>query len=135
MHHVVPTTRRSWCALARCGWDRVDPNGGCGCGHGFGGLNSHRATTTAMVADTPLNRAEYAEAVRTSLQQGYRAWAVLARLFDGWRDRVCCIVGRDDAAGAGLVRQLWVEHVRRPVDLLSRRGNTAGSAALLFRLS
>jgi hypothetical protein len=40
-----------------CAWDRADPDGGCGCGRGFGGLNSHRATTTAMVVDTLLSRA------------------------------------------------------------------------------
>lgn len=34
-----------------------------------GGLNPHRATTTAMVADVPLAQEEYVEAVRSSLQQ------------------------------------------------------------------
>jgi hypothetical protein len=52
-----------------CALNRAEPDGGCGCGRGFGGLNSQRATTTAMVADTPLGRAEYVEAVRSSLQQ------------------------------------------------------------------
>lgn len=52
-----------------CSQDRIDPEGGCGCGRGFSGLNSHRATTTARIADLPLSRADYAEAIRSSLQQ------------------------------------------------------------------
>ena len=76
-----------------CARDRADPDGGCGCGRGFGGLNSHRATTTAIVADTPLHRAEYVEALRSSLQQqGYDPCACcsvdeaddLAALVSGW---------------------------------------------------
>lgn len=39
-----------------CARDRDDPDGGCGCGRAFAGLNSHRATTTAMVRDLPLDR-------------------------------------------------------------------------------
>lgn len=35
-----------------CGRDeREGPDGGCGCGRSFAGLNSSRATTTAMVRD------------------------------------------------------------------------------------
>jgi hypothetical protein len=52
-----------------CARDRGDPDGGCGCGRGFGGLNSHRATTTARIADVPLSLEEYALAVESSLQQ------------------------------------------------------------------
>jgi hypothetical protein len=61
-----------------CPRDRADPDGGCGCGRGFGGLNSHRATTTARIADLPLSRADYAEAIRSSLQQ------------QGWDPCECC---------------------------------------------
>lgn len=59
-----------------CAKDRGDPDGRCGCGRGFGGLNSQRATTTALVADVPLTRADYVEAIRSSLvQQGWREHA------------------------------------------------------------
>jgi hypothetical protein len=34
-----------------CDTDGDDPDGGCGCGRAFSGLNSHRATTTAVVKD------------------------------------------------------------------------------------
>lgn len=35
-----------------CDRDRQEgPDGGCGCGRAFGGLNSHMFTTTAIVAD------------------------------------------------------------------------------------
>jgi hypothetical protein len=55
-----------------CATDRADPDGGCGCGRGFGGLNSHRATTTARVAEVPLSPEDYAEAIRSSLdEQGW----------------------------------------------------------------
>lgn len=44
----------------------------CGCERGFGGLNSHRATTTAMVREVDLTRDEYVDALRSSLDsQGY----------------------------------------------------------------
>ena len=37
-----------------CATDRSDPDGGCGCGRAFSGLNSLRATTTALVRDLDL---------------------------------------------------------------------------------
>lgn len=56
-----------WIGLV-CGRDEKDPDGGCGCGRGFGGLNSHRATTTALVADlTGFTRDDYVMAIRSSL--------------------------------------------------------------------
>lgn len=85
----------NWCVegeLVRigevCALDRAEPDGGCGCGRGFGGLNSHRATTTARVADTPLAREEYVEAIRSSLQQ------------QGWDPCACCSVDEADALAA-----------------------------------
>ena len=50
-----------------CATDRKDPDGGCGCGRGFSGLNSARATTTAVVADVPLSETEVREAYRSGL--------------------------------------------------------------------
>jgi hypothetical protein len=51
-----------------CRKDRKDPDGGCGCGRGFAGMSSRRATTTARVADLSCTRAEfvvsYADAMR-----------------------------------------------------------------------
>jgi len=51
-----------------CAADRRDPDGGCGCGRSFAGMNSHRATTTALVADAGMDFAHYAEALRSSLK-------------------------------------------------------------------
>ncbi|MPY77362.1 MAG: hypothetical protein GEV04_02495 [Actinophytocola sp.] len=50
-----------------------DPDGRCGCGRGFGGLNSHRATTTAMVRTLAgLSRDDYVKAIGSSMAaQGY----------------------------------------------------------------
>jgi hypothetical protein len=47
----------------RCARDARDPDGGCGCGRALSGLNSQRATTTALVRDLPLSVAD----VRTAL--------------------------------------------------------------------
>jgi hypothetical protein len=53
-----------------CARDRNDPDGGCGCGRSFAGLNSHRATTTAMVREVPgFTDADYVLAIRSSLEQ------------------------------------------------------------------
>jgi len=52
-----------------CATDMNNPDGGCGCGRGWAGLNSHRATTTAMVRDLDLTRDDYAEALRSGLEQ------------------------------------------------------------------
>lgn len=50
-----------------CARDRDDPDGGCGCGRGFSGMSSSRATTTVMVRDLPMTAAEYARAYADSL--------------------------------------------------------------------
>ncbi|HEX2314678.1 MAG TPA: hypothetical protein VHJ17_13135 [Thermomonospora sp.] len=75
-----------------CDRDREDPDGACGCGRAFAGLNSHRATTTAMVREVPgFTETDYVEAIRSSLQQqGYdpghaeHAAAELRCLVRGW---------------------------------------------------
>lgn len=46
-----------------CDTDARNPDGGCGCGRGFFGMSSHRATTTAMVRDLYLARADLADAL------------------------------------------------------------------------
>ena len=74
-----------------CAADERNPDGGCGCGRAFAGLNSHRATTTAKVKDVELSPEDYVEALRSSLeQQGWptedvtelAAW--LTELVDSW---------------------------------------------------
>lgn len=67
-----------------CARGRDDPDGGCDCGRGFSGLNSHRATTTAILAEVALVREEYVEAIRSSLQQ------------QGWDPCACCSVDEAD---------------------------------------
>ena len=46
-----------------CDDDALDPDGGCGCGRGFSGLSSIRATTTALVRDLPMSRDDVAAAL------------------------------------------------------------------------
>ncbi len=74
-----------------CAADEVDPDGGCGCGRAFAGLNSHKATTTAKVKDVELSEEDYVEALRSSLaQQGWPTGDVgelatwLAQLVSTW---------------------------------------------------
>jgi hypothetical protein len=74
-----------------CAADEQDPDGGCGCGRAFAGLNSHRATTTAKVKEVELSEDDYVEALRSSLsQQGWPTGDVgeladwLAQLVGGW---------------------------------------------------
>ncbi|BBX50042.1 MULTISPECIES: DUF7715 family protein [Mycolicibacterium] len=60
-----------------CDRDRLDPGGPCGCGRGFAGAASHRATTTAMVVETEMTRDDVVLAFDTSLGDGGwpRSWA------------------------------------------------------------
>ena len=50
-----------------CDRDAGDPDGGCGCGRGWNGLNSHKATTTAMVREVDMDFDDYVLAVESSL--------------------------------------------------------------------
>jgi hypothetical protein len=53
-----------------CGRDLRDPDGPCGCGRGFAGAASHRATSTAMVVASDMTRQELVLAFKTSLADG-----------------------------------------------------------------
>lgn len=50
-----------------CARDRRDPDGGCGCGRGFAGMSSRRATTTALVRDLDLSVDDLRMALAASL--------------------------------------------------------------------
>ena len=74
-----------------CGRDRANPDGGCGCGRSFSGLNSHRATTTALVRDLPLSVADVRAAFAGYLEDaGYQSPgpAALAERVDELLDAV-----------------------------------------------
>jgi hypothetical protein len=60
-----------------CARGRDDPDGACGCGRGFAGAASHRATTTALVVESEMTREEMILAFTTSLGDGGwpTAWA------------------------------------------------------------
>ncbi|GAA1921527.1 DUF7715 family protein [Nocardioides marmoribigeumensis] len=61
----------AWITMV-CDTDLRDPEGGCGCGRGFGGMTSHRATTTVEFVDLPMTWEELEVAARTSLtDQGW----------------------------------------------------------------
>jgi len=50
-----------------CSAHRLHPDSRCGCTRGFGGLSSHRGTTTALVEDRNITVADLRAAVRSSL--------------------------------------------------------------------
>jgi hypothetical protein len=90
MTQGIRTNDYHWCTEGELVWigvvcssDQRDPDGGCGCGRGFGGLSSHRATTTARVAELPLTRVEYIGAISSSLHaQGWPP-SIAAEIGDG----------------------------------------------------
>lgn len=92
-----------------CARDRADPDGGCGCGRGFGGLNSHRGTTTARVAEVPLTREDYMEAIRSSLEE------------QGWEPCGCCVEQEADGLAALVLGWPVGAVVERRLDELSVR--------------
>ena len=96
-----------------CATDRHDPDGPCGCGRSFDGLNSHQATTTAMIRDIPgFTPADYVEALRSSLdQQGWDAAhavheaAELYTLAQQWPAGTILERRLDQVAARGAIRQ------------------------------
>jgi len=50
-----------------CARDRYDPDGGCGCGRGFAGMSSRRATTTVLIRDLDLTECDVRLALAASL--------------------------------------------------------------------
>ena len=57
-----------------CDRDKINPEGPCGCGRGFAGAASHRATTTAMVVGSAMTGDDVVLAFRASLSDG--GWPV-----------------------------------------------------------
>jgi hypothetical protein len=53
-----------------CDRDRKNPDGPCGCGRGFAGAASHKATTTAAVMESEMTREDVVLAFQTSLTDG-----------------------------------------------------------------
>jgi hypothetical protein len=70
-HNCIPGELVTFPTLI-CHRDAANPDGGgCGCGRGWAGLNSHKATT-AIVSDVAITPADYTEAITSSLdQQGW----------------------------------------------------------------
>ena len=58
------------CALDQKATKAGKPLGGCGCGRSFAGMNSHRAGTTAEVADLDISRDDFITALASSLHAG-----------------------------------------------------------------
>jgi hypothetical protein len=95
-----------WIGLV-CATDRGNPDGGCGCGRAFGGMTSHRATTTAMIRDVATDRRRYVDALRASL--GAQGWPIASA--EGLADGLIQLVG-DWPVGAVVERRLDTVSVR-----------------------
>jgi hypothetical protein len=84
-----------------CDRDKTNPDGPCGCGRGFAGAASHRATTTAMVVESAMTRDDVVLAFQTSLPDG--GWPV------EWTDEVAdqnLDIGAKLPVGTIIVRKL-----------------------------
>jgi hypothetical protein len=90
-----------------CDRDKNDPDGPCGCGRGFAGAASHRATTTAMVVESGLARDDVVLAFRTSLSDG--GWPI------EWADEVAdenLEIAAGLPAGSIIIRKLENYYLR-----------------------
>ena len=93
-----------------CSADQADPDGGCGCGRGFAGLNSHKATTTAMVRD--LDGFTFEDLMQAV--HGYREQSGYDRTLAEAEDEAAIIAETADEFDAGTVLELRLDdvHVR-----------------------
>ena len=98
-----------------CGCDDGGPDGGCGCGRAFTGLNSLRATTTAMVRDLDLTVDDVRLAVEAHLVAAGTGPDVLgADVFaDHLEECVHDVVHFADAFPVGTVLGRRLDHVHR----------------------
>ncbi|GAB3235939.1 DUF7715 family protein [Mycolicibacterium hippocampi] len=84
-----------------CDRDRRNPDSPCGCGRGFAGAASHRATTTAMVVESEMTRDDVVLAFHTSLSDG--GWP------PAWAEEVAddnLVIAAQLPVGAIITRQL-----------------------------
>jgi hypothetical protein len=81
----------------------------CGCGRGFAGLASHRATSTARVAElSELTWDDYVAAIRTGIGDG--GWP------PSWAERIAqglAAFAAEWETGTVLERDIWVFDARR----------------------
>lgn len=105
-----------------CARDRDDPDGGCGCARSFAGMNSHRATTTAMVRETDLSYEDLGLAVAGFFTTGGMGPDVLGE--EDFADLVDQVVGETVDFG-----QPWPVGtvVGRRLDWVSRRSLQRGA--------
>ncbi len=70
-----------------CSDERPDGSG-CGCGRAFGGLRTHKSTSTAMVVERDMTEAEWrAELHRTLVDTGWAKWTPADELAE-WIDEL-----------------------------------------------
>jgi hypothetical protein len=98
-----------------CATDRENPDGGCGCGRAFAGMNSHRATTTAMVRELDLDEQDVVMAVIAYFTTGGLTPDLLgAEEFADMIDEVVLdVVTRAEWFPVGTVLSRRLDYVRR----------------------
>lgn len=93
-----------------CTGDLRDPDGPCGCGRGFSGMNSHRAISTTLVVEIALAHAEVHKALKSHLEAG------------GWLDPARCTPDEADVIVEELLRDMLQVANHFPVGtVVSRR--------------
>ena len=92
-----------------CGRDLREPDGGCGCGRSFSGLNSQRATTTAEIRNVDISLDDLTIAVQSYLQQA--GWSALGA-DDDLQDFVDQMVELGEAFEVGTLLERRLEIVR-----------------------
>lgn len=90
----------------------------CGCGRGFAGVASHRATSTAKVVESSLTLTEYIAAIRTTLADGGWPPSSAESIAQG-----LVTFASEWEEGSVLQRDVWVFE--------SRRGRLADGGTLL----
>jgi hypothetical protein len=100
-----------------CADDERNPDGGCGCGRGFSGMSSMRATTTALVGDLDLTYDDLRIAVEAYyVTAGYAAHLEPMELSDLVEETVDDCVHFAHVWPVGTVVGRRLDHVhRRPL--------------------
>ena len=101
---------------------------GCGCGRGFPGLQTHKATTTVMVVDRDITEAEWRRIVHDSLHATGWAERMLPDELADYIDAITELDLRsvaDLAVGTVLGRRAWNNECGCTVDELRVRREAA----------
>jgi hypothetical protein len=100
--------------------DEGDDAGGCGCARAFSGLGTMRSTTTAIVIDSPLTRADISMALRSGLDlAGYGDDEMTLEAEQEIEDEVTWLLDLAAEFPVGTILQRDFEDIREPPEKLT----------------